>query len=117
MEAKNGLNEDFVKDVILKNIAADCVISKKRFGRNFRNSGHNDAGYFRHKLFCIVSETYADMFMNEMQTKVPLNHATPNIPLDVVFSPIVTGSKSYIEWARKHTSRVEITAKNLFSKH
>jgi hypothetical protein len=43
--------------------------------------------------------------------------ATPNIPLDVVFSPIVTGSKSYIEWARKHTSRVEITAANMFSKH
>jgi ribosomal protein L29 len=117
LDAKNGLNEDFVKDAILKNLAADCVISKKRFGRNFRNSDHHDAGYFRHKLFCIVSETYADTFMDEMQSKVPINHASPNIPLDIVFSPIVTGSKSYIEWARKHTNRVQITANNLFSKH
>ena len=57
------------------------------------------------------------MFMDEMQTKIPVAHTSPNIPLDVVFSPIVTGSKGYIDWARKHTNRVDITAANIFSKH
>lgn len=100
--------EDLISELFHKTLVADVEQYKQKVQRTFVENGHEAVYGDVNKIIMVTGDDRVAELIEEVAAKNPNTRKYP--AFDLVVTPIVTGSKEYIEWVKLQTQKKDADA-------
>lgn len=95
--ADQGMRDNIINNLFFENVVADVRTFKQPLTKSYLKSGKIIVEDGEHEIIVITSEDRAKDLLKTVQT------TTGNDKFDMVFIPVSTGNRNYIEWVSDQT--------------